>query len=292
MRGAGASSAKPLNDNALFRRLFWKNLAKKARAAPEGPPSFPCPRKGPKQPVRSSRILPTSISARMQDKVTMSSSQLSAVESAIHKSRLARYCPGKTYDREISISVYLWNCQLSEAFQFPLHVAEISCRNAIQKGLRARFRNPWYSQVEFTRLLDDRNREHLRSVLDDEKEQHATRMNDDHVVSSLNFGFWDHLTTKRFERTLWLRGIKHNFPNAHADNLTRQDVNDLIQRVRRWRNRIAHHRAIFDKAPERKLTETLTLIEWVCSDTAQWVRDLTGVPEILKRSPIPAAPTP
>lgn len=181
----------------------------------------------------------------------------------------------------------MWNAELAEAFQFPLHVAEVICRNSIQKGLKVRFANPWYDQAEFRRLLDDRQRQHLVDVLSEEFQQHAKRMCDDHIVSSLSFGFWDHLTTKRFYRTLWHRGVKHNFPNAFAENKSVADINDLIQRVRRWRNRIAHHRAIFDKEPERKYAEVMTLIRWSCADTADWVESLSKVADVLRRRPQP-----
>lgn len=222
----------------------------------------------------------------MQEKNAAGQFEFPSVEAAIRPPRLGRFMVTAGYDREQAIKMYLWNCELSEAFQFSLHMAEIVCRNAVQKTLRVRLSNPWYEQPEFLRLLDARQADHLRAVIGEEREQHDKRMSDDHIVSSPHFGFWDHLTTKRFERTLWLRGIKHNFPNAHAATLTLRDVNELIQRVRRWRNRIAHHRAIFDKEPERKHDEALRLIEWCCSDTAAWVRALSPVPEVLARRPV------
>jgi hypothetical protein len=222
----------------------------------------------------------------MQEKNANGNFQFQSIEAALKPARLGRYMPAAGYDREQAIKIYLWNCELSEAFQFPLHIAEVVCRNSIQKTLQVRLPNPWYEQTEFTRLLDPKQRDHLKAVVGEEREQHEKRMSDDHIVSSVQFGFWDHLTTKRFARTLWLRGIKHNFPNAYARNLTLADVNELIQRVRRWRNRIAHHRAIFDKDPARKYEETVRLIEWTCKDTADWVRALSTVEDALARSPL------
>lgn len=208
-----------------------------------------------------------------------------SVEAALKPPRLGRYMDRPGYDRDRAVAIYLWNCELSESFHFPLHIAEVVCRNSIQTGLRVRFKNPWFEQVEFTRLLDRRQADHLSTVVGEERTQHDKKLSDDHVVSSLTFGFWEHLTTKRFDRTLWLRGIKHNFPNAFKNGLVIHDVNEQIRRVRQWRNRIAHHRAIFDKDPARKFEAALTLIEWSCADTANWVRELSSVPALLARGP-------
>lgn len=221
----------------------------------------------------------------MQVKNTAGNFEFPAIETAIKQSRLGRYMPVPGYDRETAIKFYIWNCQLSEAFQFPLHMAEVTCRNAIQKGLNTRFKNPWFDQPDLKRLLDRRQLDHLEAVIAEERHQHAAKMTGDHIVSSLSFGFWDHLTTKRFDRTLWLRGIQHNFPGAYSARMTLSDVNALIQKVRRWRNRIAHHRAIFDKDPARKYDETLRLIEWVCPKTARWVDDLSNVRAALALRP-------
>jgi hypothetical protein len=222
----------------------------------------------------------------MQEKNARGRFNVKSIETAINPLRLGRYMAAAGYDREKAISIYLWNCELSSAFIFPLHIAEVVCRNAIQKGLRVRFSNPWYEQKAFLQLLDNRQADHLREIIGEERGQHDKKMTDDHVVSSLQFGFWDHLTTKRFDRTLWAYGTKHNFPNAFKELKSIRDVNDMIQRVRRWRNRIAHHRAIFDKDPERKFDETITLIRWCCADTADWTCQLSSVRDVLRRTPI------
>lgn len=215
----------------------------------------------------------------------METTDLQAIEQAITKQRLSRYLPAAGYDIQKAISIYLWNGKLCETFIVPLHVCEVVCRNSIQKTLRVRLKSPWYSQTTLHGLLDQKQLQALNSTIADEQHQHQARMNDDHIVSSLHFGFWDHLTTKRFDRLLWKNGIKHNFPNAYANNLTIRDVNARIQTVRQWRNRIAHHRAIFDKDPSRKFDETLELIRWSCADTADWVRKHSSFHEVLKSDP-------
>jgi len=221
----------------------------------------------------------------MQDKNYLQIANHAATEGALSKQRLSRFSLGGIIDSKKSIELYLWNCRLCAEFIISLHFAEVVTRNSIQKALHVRIKNPWFEDEVFLRLLDQKQKEHLESVINNERAQHKNSMSDDHVVSSLNFGFWDHLTTKRFDRLLWLRGIKHNFPNAFSKGLTIRDINRKIQTVRQWRNRIAHHRAIFDMEPERKFDETIELIGFACADTADMVKTNSRVLEVLASPP-------
>ena len=156
-------------------------------------------------------------------------------------------------------------------------MAEIVCRNAIHRALLNRGDPYWFDNQTFCGLLEDRFRSELSDAISKERKQHGQQMNSNHVVSALTFGFWEHLTTKRFERFIWAKGIHACFPNA-PDKSTYEDLHGLIESVRRWRNRIAHHRAIFDKGPMRKHQDAVDLINWVCGNTGDWVAAESKVP--------------
>ncbi|MBX9759502.1 MAG: hypothetical protein K2Y29_12080 [Beijerinckiaceae bacterium] len=106
-----------------------------------------------------------------------------------------------------------------------------------------------------------------------------------HVVSPLTFGFWQHLLTRRFERLLWPQGIHVGFPNAPS-RARREDVYLLVESVRRWRNRIAHQQAIFDKSPMKKHQDALDLIGWCCGPTGAWVSSVSRVPRTIELRPL------
>lgn len=184
----------------------------------------------------------------------------------------------------LAIKFYLWNCALSEAFYIPLHFVEIMCRNAIHNALLYKLGENWFENQTLHNILDGKFSREVTIAVDDERTQHGTEMTAHHVASALTFGFWEHLTTKRFERLLWHRGIRHNFVDARP-TADRQSLHDLIESVRRWRNRIAHHRAIFDKDPMRKYQDSLELMKWVCRDTAGWVSSMSRVPRTLAARP-------
>jgi hypothetical protein len=185
---------------------------------------------------------------------------------------------------QLAFRFYLWNCTLCESFYLPLHFSEVVCRNAFHKGLVRRFGDQWYSAKTLHTLLSPRFASELTDVCKEETTQHGPNMTAHHVVSGLTFGFWEHLATKRFDRYLWAHGIQAMFPYAPKGK-GREDLRKLIESVRRWRNRIAHHQAIFDKGPSRKHQETLELIKWACNHTGDWVASSSRVMACIQLRP-------
>ena len=199
---------------------------------------------------------------------------LEIISQAIEPVRLARYDVNRTKNYEESMSYYLWNAELCRDFYHPLHFAEVLCRNRINFAIKLHFTAKWYDNGTFRGLISDRYLNELDDVLKDERDQHGSKVDSNHIVSALSFGFWGHMATKRFNRTLWKFGIHKTFKGATSNN-SRDDLFKLIESVRRWRNRIAHHKAIFDKEPEQKFDDTSKLISWCCVDTAAWVNQNT-----------------
>lgn len=208
---------------------------------------------------------------------------VSRIQEALQEQRISRYMPAAGGDVNLALQFYVWNCDICQAFYIPLHIAEVISRNAIHRCLLARLGENWCDHSVFKGILSHRMRSDLENAVAEERGQHGDDMTNHHVVSALGFGFWEHLLTKRFERLLWIRGMHHSFPGAA--NKRRADVHDLVERLRRWRNRIAHHQAIFDKSPTKKHQEVLALIQWVCTDTAAWVSSISKVPEIINLRP-------
>ena len=72
---------------------------------------------------------------------------------------------------------------------------------------------------------------------------------------------------------------------CHPTEDALEDIRGQIELVRNWRNRIAHHRTVFDKSPNDKLQQILKLIGWVCRDTEVWVRSEQRVNGIIDMRP-------
>jgi hypothetical protein len=223
-----------------------------------------------------------------------SSEQFPAIELALQPERVACYMAAGGKRKEGAFSVYLWNCSIGEAFYIPLHFCEVACRNGVHRALIARLGEKWYSDSLLTSLMDERFARELKAAIEGERKKladEARRQRREqaeftchHVVSAVTFGFWEHLTTKRFARLLWAKGIRVSFPHAPKDK-TYEDLQRLIESVRRWRNRIFHHEPLFDKSPSRKHQDAMELLSWTCCDTSAWVRSVSRVQAVINDRP-------
>ncbi|MBV1705809.1 MAG: hypothetical protein KGQ37_01225 [Hyphomicrobiales bacterium] len=210
--------------------------------------------------------------------------KLNTIELAMQKERLLRYMPAAGSSKSDAFKLYSWNCALGEAFYISLHFSEIVCRNAINRRLIQRLGDRWFENPTFKSILAERFKNELDGAIRDETARHGAGFTVHHIVSAMTFAFWQHLLTKRFERQLWSGGIQKAFPHA-PNSVTRENLYLLVESVRRWRNRIAHHQAVFDKGPMKKHQEALRLIMWACLDTGDWIASVSKVPVAISLRP-------
>jgi hypothetical protein len=98
------------------------------------------------------------------------------------------------------------------------------------------------------------------------------------VVAELTFGFWVDLCSKRNKNIVWVhRKLFGAFPNTA---LTRDQIHQRLKMVQSLRNRISHHEPVLTsskvlyaaKTSMLTVAELLEPVEWVCADTAQWIK--------------------
>lgn len=215
------------------------------------------------------------------------SQTLDSIESTLSSARLARYMGGAAQDRLHALQLYTWNARLCEAFYLPTQVAEVATRNAIHAALKDKFGNTWYQNGAYLCTLPQRLRDEMDKVIQDEKFAYGTRMNVDHLVSGLSFGFWLNLMTSRYDGVLWPRYIRRSFPGAPR-RTDRQILHKKLDGLRTHRNRIAHHKPIFDRNPTTKFGEILEILSWVCDDTHWFIQHTSRVSQTINSRP----PTP
>lgn len=259
-------------------------------AAPEGPPHELVHERDQKPAEASKGNLIASHTAINNTEATADQDQTrtdrdvqALMATYLSDQRLCRYAPAAADDGVAREDIYIWNCDLSEAFHFALHIAEISCRNSIHSALLYKG-DRWFENTTFLGLLNGERKQSLLGVINSEMRQHGDLMDAHHLTSSLPFGFWEHLTTKRFQRFLFPKGFQRNFQHAPA-NARLQDLQKLIESVRRWRNRIAHHNAIFDKKPSSKYQDILRLISWSSPELETWVAKRCKVNQTINARP-------
>lgn len=263
---------------------------KKLGTAPVGPPPDLVrgrgqePAEAPQGNLSSSHLVTDSASPVADQGFIPTDLRLQALLThCLSEPRLHHFAAAATEAGVAREDLYLWNCDLAAAFHLPLHMAEVTCRNSIHSALL--FKGPdWHNDATFLKLMDPQRRSDLERAVADETAQHGDRFTTHHLVSSLTFGFWEHMTTKRFERFLFPRGIQKNFKGAPW-KMTLEDLRLLIEGVRRWRNRVVHHNALFSKHPTAKYQDALDLISWTSPDLSDWVSKKCQVNQVINNRP-------
>jgi hypothetical protein len=67
--------------------------------------------------------------------------------------------------------------------------------------------------------------------------------------------------------------------------LPENDIHNAADRLRRFRNRVAHHNAIFDKGPTAEYRNIQNIIGWICPETLWLMRQLSNPASVINRRP-------
>lgn len=205
--------------------------------------------------------------------MTFTPDQLTNIPNTLSQPRFTRYLQHCSNDREKALELYQWNLELSASFIVPLHLLEISVRNAVVDALSSVYTENWPWDQNFllslpapTRGYNPRN-----NLLHQANMPNPTMGK---VVAELKFVFWEKMFRSRFDERIWKPHIKKIFPNAPTDlrvSDIRQQIFNDIQSIRRLRNRIAHYEPIFTRDIEDDYNKIYKLVSWRDITTANWM---------------------
>lgn len=207
----------------------------------------------------------------------------SCIEKNLSSARLARYLPASKGDRNLAFRLYIWNARLCEAAYLPLQTAEVAARNAISIPIEKRFGDNWYLESKFINLLPVRMKQELDDRVRRETKKRGKIIDKNHVIANLSFGFWVNLMTKSYENQLWINGVQQSFPNANTGD--REKIYLLLDNMRAFRNDIMHHYAIFDRSPQKRYQNVLSLTKLICAETHWMVTHLSRFGRVLNDRP-------
>ena len=211
---------------------------------------------------------------------------LSEIVRTISQPRLSRYMPAANNDLRYALRLYVWNARICESFYLPCQIAEVAIRNAISNALTVHFKSDeWYNKGSFKCQLPKRSVDELECVINRKRSDHGLQLTNNHVISGIHFGFWAQLLTKNFEKTgVWPNKISMAFPNAQK-TITRQILYDKVERIRWFRNRVAHHYAVFDKGSMSVYADIIEVIGWCSGSTRLFVEHFSKVSQTINARP-------
>ncbi|GIU51189.1 hypothetical protein TUM4438_39940 [Shewanella sairae] len=182
-----------------------------------------------------------------------------------------------------SISLYEWNADLSAHFLVAIHIYEFTLRNAISEAISLRYGADWPINVTFQNSLPAWQKSELLGL--------------DEVINYQSIGkvlpelrpFWfENMLRQANDLRIWAPFIHQVFP--YADGITPQQVRSSLKdgcfKIRKLRNRIAHHEPIFKQTTLQQAYPLITeAIQWRCQDTKRWLDKIERITPLLS-SPI------
>ncbi|GLW12893.1 hypothetical protein Misp01_80210 [Microtetraspora sp. NBRC 13810] len=194
--------------------------------------------------------------------------------------RFAPYLAASGHAPERALRLYAWNIEMSAAFHGPLHVLEVSLRNALHNQLTSLCGRPdwWHSPaigLDVTSAMKVDAAKRVVAAL------HVTPT-PGHIVAELSFGFWGTLLSGKhtYEMRLWRPALHRAFPAYHGP---RRPLYQDLYHLRRLRNRIAHHEPIHQRHLTADYDSILRILGYISPKTAEWVKVNERVSEVLGR---------
>ena len=221
----------------------------------------------------------------MQYAYSLTHSAWAGVERVLSPQRIGRYLPAARGDKQLAFRLYLWNLRLCEAFYVPCHFCEVAIRNGLHEALKARFGSvDWHLDQKVLARLPERQKVELTDVIRRARAEHGDGATIHHLISQLPLGFWTGFLSRSYRNLIWRNGVQLAFPLASVRE-THQTAAERVQQFRKWRNRIFHHNAIFDKGPTAELQNIDVLIGWRCKETQWLVRHEAAVSRVINSRP-------
>jgi hypothetical protein len=197
---------------------------------------------------------------------------------AISLPRFSTYKQWANNDEDMAIRLYTYNVNLSASLYGPLHIFEITLRNAVDEALTKQFGADWLDNG-----LAGLTPYQLGCIAEAKKALAREKKVGTHsqLVAELNLGFWTSVFGKQSHHLWqWLR------PMFQTKGLQRSHLAAQLKNVRMLRNRVAHYEPILPLPLAQHYAEITTLTGWLSSGAAGWISRHSTWPNIYPAVPI------
>jgi hypothetical protein len=194
----------------------------------------------------------------------------------VHPERLAPLLLETNGDLGKAIKLYAWNIEISAAFWGSFHMLEVSFRNALHEQLTLLAgQEDWW--LKESHIFHDFEMDEIAKAIGRGTRLH-TQPTAEHVFAELGFAFWVGLLANDYHKSLWQNRLERAFP--HFSDL-RTELHFNLDRLRKLRNRIAHHEPIHDRDLRRDNELIYFILGYIEPSVAAWMDELSRIPEVL-----------
>jgi hypothetical protein len=211
---------------------------------------------------------------------------------AISDSRMKPYLMISN-DRAVALELYAWSARTSAAVFETLGHLEVLLRNALDACLREHRQEaergiPWFMLptagadhvAEAVEVVRQRLRAQEQSA-QGSTSRRAIRESRDQIVAGLSFGFWSGLLGPKYDE-LWRECLYRAFPQSSG---RRKDVAVALERIRKLRNRLAHHDSMINVDVPFEVRQIIEVARYINPDVATWLEEQSRAMEIYAERP-------
>ncbi|WP_289024410.1 hypothetical protein [uncultured Salegentibacter sp.] len=211
------------------------------------------------------------------------------LEYYVSQPRLDRFLQATGNSKSKAQKLYRINLRTSQAFYPILNLFEIVLRNIINYQISGHFANPNWIITEKNGFMDDnslrRSRFYLKNSIQ-KAERTIRRMGGTvtagKVIAEQSLGFWTSLFDPHHYKLIG-GVVIHCFPNKPAQ-VNRSILNQKLNNIREFRNRVYHNEPICFNANNIDFTEAISikeeiyeLLEWIEPDLVDYVEYFNGI---------------
>lgn len=218
------------------------------------------------------------------------------LEHALSAERLAAF--GTPGDDDVTVLArYAWNQAMVDAFGFPLHLLEVSLRNAVDGAGRQVAGAPkrhggvpsWLDAQP--PVLDAPHAATTAAARDALRARGAPRT-PGRLIAELTFGFWVQLFNGYYDQGAGRRGrpglalwtpavLRAAFPSAPARERDREHLRARLDGIRLFRNRLSHHEPVFNRDPARWYRDVAATVRWLSVPAYTYLAAFDTTPTVL-----------
>lgn len=211
----------------------------------------------------------------------------SSLTVGIAEDRFTSYRASNEHSESEAHGTYAWNIALCESLYPGLNCLEISLRNSIHSAAIQEFGvEDWFRGRLHRNELETLTQRY--NELSSRSRQQAIGIKE--LIADLSLGFWVSLFRSRYEQVLWPGLLEPVFPHWVRGGRTRQNAYARLDRIRRLRNLVFHHGAIWHwRDLEHQHQLILETIGWISPAMLAMTRLLDRFPSVYTRGAQPYA---
>ncbi len=190
--------------------------------------------------------------------------------------RFSPYLNLTSNNASAALRLYEFNIQLSESFYPSLHNLEIVLRNNFHLSIAKVYGDWWLLNRDLISGTNKKEFVNLSKVADIVSKSKS--LSSGEIVSNLSFGFWVSLLYPNYELSLW-RGSLHKI-FAQTQKITRKEIHQKLEAIKRVRNRAAHHEFILKHDLKTHHQIIYQILKYLSPELVNWTSSLDRFPEI------------